>query len=69
MDLGALWRGGPYDNVGELFGRLGVATGFDIELSSLLDQLPSTGEKTNPLVDVDAVEQPTKAIEAACGRR
>ena len=34
-------RGGRYDNVGELFGRARPATGFDIELSSLLDQLPS----------------------------
>ena len=52
--------------MGELFGRARPATGFDIELSSLLDQLPSTeGEDTNPLVDVDIVEQPTKAIEAA----
>ena len=59
-------RGGRYDNVGELFGRARPATGFDIELSSLLDQLPSTGiEETEPLVDVDTVEQPTKAIEEA----
>ncbi len=59
-------RGGRYDNVGELFGRARPATGFDIELSSLLDQLPSTErEETEPLVDVDTVEQPTKAIEAA----
>ena len=56
-------RGGRYDNVGELFGRPRPATGFDIELSSLLDQLPST--ETEPLVDVDTVDQPTKAIEAA----
>ena len=55
-------RGGRYDNVGELFGRARPATGFDIELSSLLDQLPST--ETEPLVDVDTVDQPTKAIEA-----
>ena len=48
------------------FGRARPATGFDIELSSLLDQLPSIErEDTNPLVDVDTVEQPTKAIEAA----
>ena len=38
-------RGGRYDNVGELFGRARPATGFDIELSSLLDQLPSTGRE------------------------
>ena len=56
-------RGGRYDNVGELFGRARPATGFDIELSSLLDQLPST--ETEPLVDVDTVDQPTKEIEAA----
>ena len=56
-------RGGRYDNVGELFGRARPATGFDIELSSLLDQLPST--ETDPLVDVDTVDQPTKEIEAA----
>jgi len=56
-------RGGRYDNVGELFGRARPATGFDIELSSLLEQLPST--ETETLVDVDTVDQPTKAIEAA----
>ena len=56
-------RGGRYDNVGELFGRARPATGFDIELSALLDQLPSM--ETKLLVDVEAVDQPTKAIEAA----
>ena len=56
-------RGGRYDNVGELFGRARPATGFDIELSSLLDQLPSI--ETELLVDVDTVDQPTQAIEAA----
>jgi ATP phosphoribosyltransferase regulatory subunit len=33
-------RGGRYDNVGELFGRSRPATGFDIEISSLVDLLP-----------------------------
>jgi len=33
-------RGGRYDNVGELFGRSRPATGFDIEISTLVDLLP-----------------------------
>ena len=66
MDLGALWRGAAATITSvSCSGGLGQQPD-SISSSSLLDQLPSTGrEETNPLVVVDAVEQPTKAIEAA----
>jgi ATP phosphoribosyltransferase regulatory subunit len=42
-------KGGRYDNIGAVFGRARPATGFDVELLTIADRLPSpqVGQRVN----------------------
>ena len=56
-------RGGRYDNVGELFGRSRPATGFDIEISNLVDLLPAS--ESQPRVVISRSESADEQIQSS----
>ena len=66
MALGALWRGAAVTITSvSCSGGLGLQLDSISNFRRYLINCHQQREETNPLVGVDTVEQPTKAIEAA----
>ncbi len=60
----ALAEGGRYDDIGEVFGRARPATGFSVDLKSLLRLLPAAPAATGIFVSFDNVDGQWQKIQA-----
>jgi ATP phosphoribosyltransferase regulatory subunit len=60
----AIARGGRYDNIGKVFGRARPATGFTMDLKSLLALVPDAAQQDNFILAPHASAQDAAAREA-----
>ena len=63
----ALANGGRYDDVGEVFGRARPATGFNIDLSALLELL-TNGAEPAPAKGISAPSDADADLQSAVDR-